>query len=234
MSRRMIWAVAGAGIAAAMAGGAVSQAINPASSSQSLSSETSSAAPTRAALSTVENSPANTPSAVPTTAASVLPAAPVLAMTCHSAGTAATAHFGHRITAAAPYTVTIDYGDGDRYSNDDQHLKAIFAHKYLKPGTFPVAAVLTDATGQTARATCAYSRTAPASVHVSVPAPHSSTSGSGSGDTYVNVDGNTIHSPVTAPVAPSGATAKCNDGTWSFSQHHSGTCSHHGGVAEWL
>ena len=33
---------------------------------------------------------------------------------------------------------------------------------------------------------------------------------------------------------PPGATAKCRDGTYSFSQHHSGTCSHHGGVAVWL
>jgi hypothetical protein len=34
--------------------------------------------------------------------------------------------------------------------------------------------------------------------------------------------------------APPGATARCNDGTYSFSQTHSGTCSHHGGVAVWL
>src|SRR4051794_30613511 len=33
---------------------------------------------------------------------------------------------------------------------------------------------------------------------------------------------------------PPGATALCADGTYSFSQHHSGTCSHHGGVAKWL
>jgi len=33
---------------------------------------------------------------------------------------------------------------------------------------------------------------------------------------------------------PVGATALCRDGTYSFSQHHSGTCSHHGGVAQWL
>jgi hypothetical protein len=33
---------------------------------------------------------------------------------------------------------------------------------------------------------------------------------------------------------PTGATAKCKDGTYSKSQHHSGTCSRHGGVAEWL
>ena len=34
--------------------------------------------------------------------------------------------------------------------------------------------------------------------------------------------------------APPGATAHCRDGTFSFSQHHQGTCSHHGGVAQWL
>ncbi|HEV7658377.1 MAG TPA: DUF3761 domain-containing protein [Allosphingosinicella sp.] len=30
-----------------------------------------------------------------------------------------------------------------------------------------------------------------------------------------------------------GASAKCRDGTYSHSKHRSGTCSHHGGVAEW-
>ncbi len=34
--------------------------------------------------------------------------------------------------------------------------------------------------------------------------------------------------------APPGATALCRDGTYSYSQTHSGTCSHHGGVAQWL
>jgi hypothetical protein len=29
-------------------------------------------------------------------------------------------------------------------------------------------------------------------------------------------------------------TAKCKDGTMSHSKQHSGACSHHGGVAEWL
>ena len=33
---------------------------------------------------------------------------------------------------------------------------------------------------------------------------------------------------------PAGATAQCRDRTYSFSQHHSGTCSHHGGVALWF
>jgi len=33
---------------------------------------------------------------------------------------------------------------------------------------------------------------------------------------------------------PAGATAHCRDGTFSFSRTRQGTCSHHGGVAEWL
>ncbi len=38
----------------------------------------------------------------------------------------------------------------------------------------------------------------------------------------------------TVSPAPTGATARCRDGTYSFSKHRSGTCSHHGGVATWL
>jgi len=32
---------------------------------------------------------------------------------------------------------------------------------------------------------------------------------------------------------PAGATAKCNDGTYSFSKHRQGACSRHGGVNVW-
>jgi hypothetical protein len=41
--------------------------------------------------------------------------------------------------------------------------------------------------------------------------------------------------PATQPTPdhPAGATAKCRDGTYSYSQSRSGTCSHHGGVAIW-
>lgn len=52
--------------------------------------------------------------------------------------------------------------------------------------------------------------------------------------TYTNSSGVTVQSPTYYPEEPAGATAKCRDGTYSFSQHRSGTCSHHGGVAEWL
>lgn len=40
--------------------------------------------------------------------------------------------------------------------------------------------------------------------------------------------------PSSAPEGPgsaSGATAKCNDGTYSYAAHHRGACSRHGGVA---
>jgi hypothetical protein len=53
-------------------------------------------------------------------------------------------------------------------------------------------------------------------------------------DSYVNVRGNCVHRPVHAERTPAGATAKCRDGTYSFSQSRRGTCSWHGGVATWL
>lgn len=53
---------------------------------------------------------------------------------------------------------------------------------------------------------------------------------------YRNVNGVCVHRPVKTQnsAVPSGATAQCRDGSYSFSQHRRGTCSHHGGVAKWL
>ena len=48
---------------------------------------------------------------------------------------------------------------------------------------------------------------------------------------YKNVSGHCIRRP---SHDPAGATAKCRDGTYSYSEHASGTCSHHGGVARWI
>jgi uncharacterized protein DUF3761 len=50
-------------------------------------------------------------------------------------------------------------------------------------------------------------------------------------DYYRNSDGNCVHRPSDNP---SGATALCKDGSYSYSQHRSGTCSGHGGVRTWL
>lgn len=51
---------------------------------------------------------------------------------------------------------------------------------------------------------------------------------------YTNVSGDRVHRPVHSRSAPAGAAARCADGSFSFSEHHRGTCSHHGGVASWL
>lgn len=52
---------------------------------------------------------------------------------------------------------------------------------------------------------------------------------------YINKDGQTVHSPAhtRSGKKPDGASARCRDGSYSFSTHHRGTCSRHGGVAEW-
>jgi hypothetical protein len=51
---------------------------------------------------------------------------------------------------------------------------------------------------------------------------------------YSASSGDCVPDPTQGPAAPPGATAQCRDGDWSFSEHHSGTCSGHGGVAQWL
>jgi hypothetical protein len=53
------------------------------------------------------------------------------------------------------------------------------------------------------------------------------------GGTYVNSSGHVVRSPKCAPGHIEGATAHCRDGAESFSEHHRGTCSGHGGVAKW-
>jgi hypothetical protein len=49
---------------------------------------------------------------------------------------------------------------------------------------------------------------------------------------YVNSSGDIVHSP-TCETEPGHHTAHCRDGSESFSEHHQGTCSHHGGVDHW-
>ncbi|HEY6806878.1 MAG TPA: DUF3761 domain-containing protein [Pyrinomonadaceae bacterium] len=55
-----------------------------------------------------------------------------------------------------------------------------------------------------------------------------------SGKSYINVDGIRVPSPVFTDKRPAGASARCRDGSYSFSLHRQGTCSHHGGVAGWF
>jgi len=53
---------------------------------------------------------------------------------------------------------------------------------------------------------------------------------------YKTRDGREVHAPAKSigNVVPAGASAQCRDGSYSFSQHRRGTCSHHGGVEAWL
>jgi hypothetical protein len=50
---------------------------------------------------------------------------------------------------------------------------------------------------------------------------------------YVNASGHCVHRPEYSSNAPAGWSAQCRDGSYSFSEHRRGTCSHHGGVARW-
>lgn len=60
--------------------------------------------------------------------------------------------------------------------------------------------------------------------------------GQHTGKGYVNSRGHWMPSPTRTADGkpPRGASARCGDGSYSFSQSHRGTCSHHGGVASWL
>lgn len=53
---------------------------------------------------------------------------------------------------------------------------------------------------------------------------------------YVNKAGQDVHSPAKSVdgKVPAGASAKCGDGSYSFSKSRRGTCSRHGGVGTWL
>ena len=53
---------------------------------------------------------------------------------------------------------------------------------------------------------------------------------------YINSRGQWVPSPTWTHdgLPPQGATARCSDASFSFSQSAQGTCSWHGGVAEWL
>jgi hypothetical protein len=48
---------------------------------------------------------------------------------------------------------------------------------------------------------------------------------------YLNVSHVCVKRPGSSAA---GATARCRDGTYSYSRHASGTCSGHGGVRTWI
>jgi uncharacterized protein YraI len=72
--------------------------------------------------------------------------------------------------------------------------------------------------------------------YLSTTAPPAVSRPSRSGRGYINSGGEWVPSPMwTADGrAPAGSSARCRDGSYSFSRSRRGTCSHHGGVARWL
>lgn len=75
---------------------------------------------------------------------------------------------------------------------------------------------------------------APISSHTPVPVTSNNDTSLAPNGYYENMDGLLVPRPYEAPTVPAGATARCQDGAYSSSLNHSGTCSHHGGVAEWF
>ena len=50
---------------------------------------------------------------------------------------------------------------------------------------------------------------------------------------YTNVSGHRVHRPICTTRHLDHEMAVCRDGSHSMSEHHRGTCSHHGGVERW-
>jgi len=111
---------------------------------------------------------------------------------------------------------TLDWGDG---STDDVGASAsALGHAYSYGGSYTITLTCIDSAGWT------YKQILP--VSITGPAPPAAT------PTVLSTS--TTSAPSTATGVPAGASARCVDGTYSFSRHRAGTCSHHGGVAKWL
>jgi hypothetical protein len=135
-------------------------------------------------------------------------------------------------TTEAPSTTTTTLSPGDCFGLIAQAqagtLTITDADYTTKCGPLPAAGVL-------AATTTTLPPTTTTTVYVPPPPPPTAAPQQNCPNgTYVNTAGNTVCSPYSAPSAPPGATAQCRDGTYSFSQSRSGTCSSHGGVAQWL
>jgi hypothetical protein len=112
-------------------------------------------------------------------------------------------------------------------------LDSVFASSSLCPARDGSSGVSVKIPGVIFIALLAFSTPSPAAAR---PAPHVVVRESGicGADSYINARGNCVHRPVFTNAAPADASARCRDGSYSFSQSRRGTCSHHGGVAEWL
>ena len=66
------------------------------------------------------------------------------------------------------------------------------------------------------------------------PSPHPGLGHGSSQSWYTSSEGGHVHGPTTETNPAYGrVSAYCRDGTHSYSHHHRGTCSRHGGVGRW-
>lgn len=146
--------------------------------------------------------------------------------------------WGWGVAAFIIAAIALSGGQGDQNKNNltpDSSATPASSVTQTDSNTPETAAPTAEAPAQTTAPTPAPATT-PTPEQNTAAAPTSSSSNLSNDNTYVNSAGNTVHSPATTTdgSVPAGASAKCVDGTFSFSQSRRGTCSHHGGVASWL
>jgi hypothetical protein len=133
---------------------------------------------------------------------------------------------GVSLIAAAPVqsqdaaTATVTCTDG---SSSKAGQGACSHHGGVNKG----AAASTATAGATAPST-----TAPAAG--AKPAPTAAVPTATPAATAAAAGSNAVKPAATTDTKSGTPTAKCNDGTMSYSKHHSGSCSSHGGVAQFL
>ncbi len=141
-----------------------------------------------------------------------------------TASVVSTVHKGDRlsVTSASPIGPWYQIRDSKTRAEGWIHGNAIALLQTTEP----------TSSSRTSASTPKPRRISPTASNTSTPTV-SSSSRPASGRSYVNVDGVRVPSPVFSKTRPAGATARCRDGSHSFSLNRRGTCSHHGGVAEW-
>ncbi|MEV4598926.1 DUF3761 domain-containing protein [Amycolatopsis sp. NPDC049253] len=122
-------------------------------------------------------------------------------------------------TTAAPSSSALPESTSATPATTDSPVSTTSVPTYVAPET--------TATKAAAPKTTAKAKTTPKTTA----APPKTNSAACGADYYRNSSGVCVHRPSSNPA---GATALCKDGSYSYSQHRSGTCSGHGGVRTWL
>ena len=111
------------------------------------------------------------------------------------------------------------------------HYNVVFVESNARAWSHPVVlAILLAFSGLTVRVEAGHHSHSHSHSHSH---PHSHSSGH-SGHHWFSFFGHRIHRPGNSNTVLSGATAECNDGTYSFSESKQEACFNQGGVKRWL